>query len=240
MSKYREVAEFIDTGRKKTYNENRRCPMEYSKGEEIANAITHGIGAIFSIVALTLMIVFATLFGNGWQVVSVSIYGTTLVILYTMSTLYHSFIHTRAKKVFQIFDHASIYLLIAGTYTPFTLVVLRQDGWTGWTIFGIIWGLALIGIILSTLFIGKFRVLKTFMYIGMGWIIALALPDIVQIMGSSGDIAGVYWLAAGGIAYTLGTIFYLYKKVKYFHSIWHLFVLLGTVCHFISIMFYVL
>ncbi len=214
--------------------------MGYSKGEEIANSITHGIGVIFSIVALTLMIVFASIYGNACQVVSVSIYGATLIILYTSSTLYHALIGTRAKKVFKIFDHASIYLLIAGTYTPFTLVILRQDGMIGWIIFGVIWGLAILGIILSSIFINKFRVLKTFLYILMGWMIVIALPNIVHIMSVHNAMNGVYLLVVGGILYTVGTIFYLFKNIKYFHSIWHLFVLAGTVCHFLSVFLYIL
>lgn len=214
--------------------------METSKGEEIANSVTHGIGSLFSIIALTIMIIFAAKYGNIWQLVSVIIYGTTLVILYTMSTLYHSLFFTKARKVFQVFDHASIYLLIAGTYTPFTLVILRQSGSIGWIIFGLVWGIAILGIIIGTLFIGRFRLLKTILYIVMGWIIVLALPQLIAVMSSAGKLAGIYWLVAGGIAYTVGTLFYLLKKVKYFHSVWHIFVLLGTVCHFIAVMFYVL
>lgn len=214
--------------------------MGYSRGEEIANSITHGIGVIFSIVALTLMIVVAAIYGNACQVVSVSIYGTTLLLLYTSSTLYHALAFTKAKKIFKVFDHASIYLLIAGTYTPFTLIILRQDGMIGWIIFGLIWGLAILGIILSTIFINRFRVLKTILYILMGWMIIFAMPNIINIMNSQNAMNGVYLLVAGGILYTVGTIFYLFKNIKYFHSIWHLFVLAGTVCHFVSVLIYLL
>ena len=213
--------------------------MKYSLGEEIANAVTHGLGALFSIVALTTMVVFAALFGNMWQIVSVSIYGGTLVLLYTMSTLYHAFRNDRLKKLFRIFDHASIYLLIAGTYTPFTLVVLRQDGNIGWTIFIAIWTLTLIGITLSTMFIGKYTILETIAYILMGCVVCFAMPQLTSIMSENNAMAGVYWLIAGGISYILGTFFYIFKA-KYFHSIWHCFVLLGSVLHFISVMFYVL
>lgn len=213
--------------------------MKYSLGEEIANAITHGIGALFSIVVLTIMVVFAALFGNVWQIVSVAIYGGTLVLLYTMSTLYHALTNVRAKKVFKIFDHASIYLLIAGTYTPFTLVVLRNEGMVGWTIFILIWLLAIIGIIFSTVFIGKFKIFSTIAYILMGWVVVFAMPQLFTVMKSNDAIAGIYWLIAGGLAYTAGTIFYIFK-VKYFHSIWHGFVLLGSIFHFISVMFFVL
>lgn len=213
--------------------------MIYTLGEEIANAITHGIGALFSIVALTIMVVFAALFGNVWQIVSVAIYGGTLVLLYTMSTLYHAFTNTRAKKVFKVFDHASIYLLIAGTYTPFTLVVLRNDGMIGWSIFILIWIFAILGITFSTIFIGRLKILSTIIYLLMGWVVVFAMPDLIHNMRINNVLPGIYWLVAGGISYTIGTIFYI-LKVKYFHSIWHGFVLLGSVLHFVSVMFYVL
>lgn len=213
--------------------------MKYSLGEEIANAITHGVGALFSIVALTIMVVFAALFGNVWQIVSVAIYGGTLVLLYTMSTLYHAITNVRAKKVFKIFDHVCIYLLIAGTYTPFTLVVLRNEGMVGWTIFILIWLLAIIGIIFSTAFIGRAKLLSTLAYILMGWVVVFAMPQLIDVMKANNAMAGLYWLLVGGIAYTVGTIFYIFK-IKYFHSIWHCFVLLGSIFHFISVMFFVL
>lgn len=214
--------------------------MKYTKGEEIFNSVSHGVGVIFGIAALTLMIVFAAIYGNAWQVVSVSIYGATLIILYTMSTLYHAFTNRKVKKVFQIFDHTSIYLLIAGTYTPYCLVILRQDSYKGWLIFGIIWAIAILGIVLSAVFPKKFKILNMILYIIMGWAIIVAVPDIARIMSELDSINGLYWLVAGGIAYTLGLIFYAIKKVRYFHSIWHLFVLLGTVCHFISVFGYIL
>ena len=214
---------------------------QYTIGEEIANAVTHGIGAIFSIVALVLMVVFAACYGNAWQVVSVSIYGSTLIILYTMSTLYHAITNEKAKKVLRVFDHASVYLLIAGTYTPFTLVILRQDGAIGWVIFGIVWGIAIIGMALSSLLIGKkLTKLQTLLYILLGWVIIWAFPSILNVMKTNNTLGGIYWLLAGGILYTVGTIFYIKKNKKFFHSIWHIFVLLGTVCHFISVMFYIL
>ncbi len=214
--------------------------MEYTKGEEIANSITHGIGAVFSIVALTLLVVFAAIYGNVWQVVSVSIYGSTLIILYTMSTLYHSLTNKKAKKVFQIFDHSSVYLLIAGTYTPFSLVILRQDSYKGWLVFGVIWAMAIIGITIYSIFPRRFKIFNIASYAIMGWVIIFAFGDLLKIMSEQNAIKGVYWLLAGGILYTIGIIFYAIKKVKYFHSIWHIFVLLGTVCHFISVFFYVI
>lgn len=214
--------------------------MGYSKGEEIANSITHGIGAIFSIVALIIMIIFAAIYGNSWHVISVSIYGTTLILLYTMSTLYHALTNEKAKKVFQIFDHSSVYLLIAGTYTPFSLVILRQNSYKGWLVFGVIWAMAILGITLYAVFPRRFKIFNILSYVIMGWIIAFALPDLIQIMTVNQTIHGIYWLFAGGILYTVGILFYAMKKIKYFHFIWHIFVLLGTVCHFISVLFYVI
>lgn len=214
---------------------------QYTIGEEIASSITHGIGIIFSIVALVLMVVFAACNANAWQVVSVSIYGATLVLLYTASTLYHAITNELAKKVLRVIDHASIYLLIAGTYTPYTLIVLRQEGAIGWVIFGIVWGITIIGIALSAILIQKkFTKLQTLIYILLGWFIIWAFPSILRIMKANDKIAGVYWLLGGGLFYTIGTIFYILKKKKFFHSIWHIFVLLGTVCQVISVMFYVL
>ena len=214
--------------------------MTYTKGEEIFNSISHGVGVIFSIVALTLMIVFAAIYGNAWQVISVAIYGATLVILYTMSTLYHAFTNRKVKSIFQIFDHSSIYLLIAGTYTPYCLVILRQYSYKGWVLFGIIWAIAILGIVLSSVFPKKLKPLNMILYIVMGWAIVIAIPDISRIMSNQNAINGVYWLIGGGIAYTFGIVFYAIKKIPYFHSIWHLFVLLGTICHFISVFGYIL
>lgn len=214
--------------------------MLYTKGEEIFNSVTHGIGALLSVVGLTVMIIFAALFGNVWQVVSVSIYGATLVILYTMSTLYHALTNEKAKKIFQIFDHSSIYLLIAGTYTPYTLVLLRQHSIKGWVIFGIIWGVASIGITLTSIFLKKIKKVELVLYLTMGFIILVAFPDMISILNANGNIGGLYWLIIGGLFYTIGCAFYKIKKIKYFHSIWHIFVLLGSIAHFISIMFYIL
>lgn len=214
--------------------------MEYSKGEEIANSVTHGIGAIFSIVALILMIVFASIHGTAWHIVSVTIYGATLIILYIMSTLYHAITNKKAKKVLQIFDHSSVYLLIAGTYTPFSLVILRQNSYKGWLVFGVIWAMAILGIIIYAIFPRRFKIFNIASYVVMGWVIIFAFPELIQVMQNLNAITGVYWLFAGGICYTAGIIFYAMKKKKYFHSIWHIFVLLGTVCHFISVLFYVI
>ncbi len=212
---------------------------KYRLGEEIASAVTHGLGVIFGIVGLTLLIVFSALNGTVWHVVSVSIYGSTLVILYTMSTLYHSFRSDKLKWLFKIFDHASIYLLIAGTYTPFTLVVLRNDGIIGWTLFGIIWGFAIIGIVISSFFIGKYKLITAACTLIMGWAVVFAIGPLISKFIELDIKPALYWLIGGGLAYTLGTVFYVMKKVPYFHAVWHLFVLLGSVCHFISI-FYII
>ncbi len=212
----------------------------YSLGEEIANSITHGIGALLAIVGLVIMIIFAALFGSILQIVSVSVYGGTLVLLYTMSTLYHAISNEKCKKILRILDHSSIYLLIAGTYTPFTLITLREASNTlGWSIFILIWLMSLIGIILSIFFTGKLKILSTIAYILMGWLIVLVMPDLVNIMKAENHMMGIYLLIAGGIAYTGGAVFYILKK-KYFHSIWHGFVLIGSVLHFFSVFFYVM
>ncbi len=214
--------------------------MEYTLGEEIVNSITHGIGALLSIAALVLMIVFAAINGTAWHVVSVSIYGSTLFILYLMSTLYHAITNKKAKKVFKIIDHSSVYLLIAGTYTPYSLVVLRQDSYKGWVVFGVIWAMAILGITLYAVFKNRIKILNVISYVVMGWVIVFAFPDLLRIMTENNAIGGIYWLFAGGIFYTVGVIFYAIKKVRYFHSIWHIFVLLGSICHFFSVLFYVI
>lgn len=205
-----------------------------SKAEELANSITHGIGVLLSIAALTLLVVFASLKGDAWRIVSFSIYGACLVLLYTASTLYHAFQAEKVKHYFKIMDHASIYLLIAGTYTPFTLVLLR-GGW-GWSLFGIIWGLTLFGIVFKMFFINKFNMLSTIIYLLMGWLIIIAFKPAVDNI----PLGGLYWLLAGGISYSAGVIFFVWHKLPYHHAIWHLFVLGGSICHFFAMLFYVL
>jgi hemolysin III len=205
-----------------------------TRGEEIANSITHGIGAGLSIAGLVVLVVFASLNGDAWRIVSFSIYGACLTILYTASTLYHSFSSKKVKSFFQIIDHASIYLLIAGTYTPFTLVLLR-GGW-GWSLFGIIWGLTAFGIVFKIFFINRFNILSTAIYLLMGWLIVVAFQPAIENI----PLGGLYWLLAGGISYSLGVIFFLWEKLRYSHAIWHLFVLGGSTCHFFAMLFYVL
>ena len=202
--------------------------------EEIANSITHGIGIYLGVAALVLLVVFASLHGNAWHIVSCSIYGMTLVLLYTASTLYHSSRKAKVKHVMRILDHSSIYLLIAGTYTPFTLVPLR-GGW-GWSIFGVIWALALFGIISKIFFIGRFEVLSTSLYLLMGWLVVVAgKPMLARV-----PTGGIIWLVIGGVSYTVGILFYVFdSKIPYGHAIWHLFVLTGSICHFFAVMLYV-
>lgn len=203
----------------------------YTKGEEIANAITHGIGALLAIAALVLLIVFSAIKGTTWHVVSYSIFGATLVIMYTESTLYHSLTNKRAKRIFRIFDHASIYLLIAGTYTPYTLTVLR--GILGWVIFGVIWGLTVIGIIFKSLWIGKYDKLSTLMYVLMGWMVVISIKSLYVQLPSISFIM----LVLGGVLYTLGAVLYLFDKIPYNHAVWHLFVIGGSACHFFSVIY---
>lgn len=212
-----------------------KSTIKYSKGEEIANSVTHAVGIVFAIVALTILVVFSAIKGNAWHVVSVSIYGATLVILYTMSTLYHAFSKEKVKKVFKIFDHQSIYLLIAGTYTPFTLVVLRDDGVLGWTLFGVVWTMAIAGMIISGFFSKKYKFLTAICTLVMGWVVVFAMKPLAQNFTAMDIKPALYFLIAGGLFYTLGIVFYVFKKVPYFHMIWHIFVLLGSAAHFISI-----
>ncbi len=207
----------------------------YSLGEEITNAILHGIGALLAIAALVLCVVFSAIHHNPYAVVSSCLYGSTLIILYTMSCLYHSLKVNNAKRVFRIIDHCSIFLLIAGTYTPLTLVSL--NGPIGWTLFGIIWGVSILGIILNAIDLNKYKVISMILYIMMGWAIIFTFPRLLKVI----DMAGIYLLVAGGIVYTIGAIFYgVGKKIKYMHSVFHFFVLAGSILHFFAILLYVI
>ncbi len=198
----------------------------------MANAITHGIGTGLSVVGSTLLVVRATLYGDVWRIVSFSIYGSTIILLYLASTLYHSFPHSPVKWALKIIDHGSIYLLIAGTYTPFLLVSMRET-W-GWILLSVIWGLALLGVGFKTLFIHRFRKLSTLIYILMGWLCVIALKQMLISIPSG----GLVWLAVGGLVYTVGVIFYASHELPYNHAIWHLFVLGGSICHYFAILFY--
>ncbi|MDR0250373.1 MAG: hemolysin III family protein [Burkholderiales bacterium] len=197
------------------------------------NAISHCAGAVLALSGSTLLIVLASLYGTVWHIVSTSIYGASLTVLYTISTFYHS-LRGRFKHVFQCLDHCAIYLLIAGTYTPFTLVTLH--GAWGWTLFGINWGLAVFGIV-QELWLGRrTRILSLPIYIVMGWLVVIAIKPLMAAL----PVAGLVWLAAGGLFYTFGTIFYILdEKIRHGHGIWHLFVLAGSVCQFVAILFYV-
>ena len=213
---------------------DRKNVKYYDKKEEKLNVLSHGIGLVLSVVALVLLVVFASLEGSPWHIVSFSIYGASLIVLYSASTLYHYVQSPKLRHRLNIFDHASIYVLIAGTYTPFTLVVL--DGWVGWTIFGVSWGLALIGVILKLFFIGKYDRISTIAYVLMGWLIVFAIKPLVHNL----PIEGLLWLLAGGIFYTIGAVLYSIKRIKYNHAIFHIFVLLGSFSHFMAVFFYVL
>lgn len=213
---------------------NKYQPTYYEPFEEKINVITHAFGMLLSVIALVLLIIKASLYGNVWHIVSFSIFGISLLILYTASTVYHNSKELKIRTRLNIFDHASIYVLIAGTYTPFTLVTL--NGKTGWWIFGITWTFALIGIILKLFFTGRYDKLSTLMYVFMGWIIVFAIKPLLLNLPSE----GIWWLFSGGISYTVGAILYSIKKIKFNHAIFHVFVLLGSFCHFISIYFYVL
>jgi hemolysin III len=205
----------------------------YSFIEEIINSVTHGAGILLSIAALVLMVVFASLSGSAVHVVSCAIFGVTLILLYTASTLYHGIPYPRVKRILKIFDHCCIYLLIAGTYTPFLLVTLR--GALGWTLFGVIWFLALLGVLFKLFFIHRFKIVSTIAYVLMGWIIILAIKPLMAALPAGGLI----FLVAGGLAYSLGVIFYAWKKLPFNHAIWHLFVLAGSICHFFAVLLYV-
>ena len=204
----------------------------FSVKEEIANSVLHGIGAILSIVFLVLLIIKSVTIGTAWHIVSYTIFGATLLILYTMSTIYHSLPKGTAKNVFERFDHISIYLLIAGTYTPFCFTILR--GSLGWTIFGIQWGIALLGIIFKSIWIKKYNTFSTFLYVVMGWVIVFAIKQIILSI----PLYGLWFLVAGGVSYTVGTVFYLFRLFKYHHAVWHIFVLLGSIFHILTIYLY--
>ena len=213
---------------------SRRANRFYTIGEEIANSITHGLGAVLSIAGLILLVVSALTYGDGWRIVSVTIYGSSLVLLYVCSTLYHSVQRPKVKRILRLLDHAAIYLLIAGSYTPFALVTVR--GPLGWTILGIVWSLAVLGILFKVWFIGRFEVMATIGYILMSWICLVAFKQLLAGLG----MGGMIWLIVGGAAYMIGVIFYAWQKLPYNHAIWHLFVLGGSACHFYAVFFYVL
>ena len=201
----------------------------YTRGEEIANSITHGVGVALAVAGLSALVLLAVIYGDVWRVVSFSIYGGSLIILYLASTLYHAVQHQKTKEILRVFDHAAIYVLIAGTYTPFLMISIR--GALGWTLLVFVWGLALLGIAWKIFFIGRLEVLATIVYILMGWMCVFIFKEMVLNVPPP----GVAFLVAGGIVYTLGVIFYAWNKLPYNHAIWHLFVLGGSVFHFCAI-----
>jgi hemolysin III len=205
----------------------------WTQSEEIANAVTHGVGLAASGAGLAVLILTTLDRRDPWALASCSVYGVTLVLLYLTSTLYHSLSKTRARHVLQVLDHSAIFLLIAGTYTPFLLVNLR--GFWGWTLFGFQWGLAALGIVFKAVFGPRWPIASTAVYILMGWSAVVAARPLVQHVAP----AGIAWLAAGGLAYTLGVTFYAWERLRYGHMVWHLFVLAGSVCHYLSVLWYV-
>ncbi len=213
--------------------ESTKKPPKYTLGEELFNSISHGVGVLLSIAALVLLIVFSVIKGNGYSLAAGIVYGVSLIILYSMSMVYHIVQGKKSKAVMRIFDHCSIFILIAGTYTPYLLVAL--DKTLGWIMFGIIWAMAVLGILLNSINLEKFKIFSLICYVVMGWAIIFTIKPIIMSIPPM----GVFLLVLGGIVYTVGIIFYLLKKYRYMHSVWHLFVLGGSVCHYLSILLYV-
>jgi hemolysin III len=201
----------------------------YTLREEIANSVTHGIGAVLSVAGLVTLIVLAVVYGDVWRVVGFTVFGASLLALYLASTLYHAVQHRGAKRILRKCDHAAVYLLIAGTYTPFLLISLR--GTIGLPLLGVVWGMAAIGVLWKMFFTGRYEVLATIVYVIMGWMCVLAYGQMVANVPS----LGVTLLFAGGIVYTLGVLFYALEKIPYNHAVWHLFVLGGSACHFAAV-----
>ena len=200
------------------------------KREELASALTHGLGAAAALAAGAVLITLAALYGDAWQLGAAIVFGVSLLMLYLASTLYHAFHHPVLKGRLKVFDHCAIYLLIAGTYTPFTLIGLR--GTLGWWLFGIIWTLALAGVVFKLFYTGRFRGLSTAIYVAMGWLVVIAIGPVAAAL----DAWTLGWIIAGGVFYTLGTFFYMRDSIPYAHAIWHLFCIAGSVCHYIAVM----
>ncbi len=205
----------------------------FSKGEEIANSIIHGIGVLLSIAALVILIVHASIYGSAWHVVSFTIFGSTMVLLYLCSTLVHAFPKGKVKDLFEIFDHSAIYFFIAGTYTPFLFIAVK--GWLGWTLFGIVWGLAIGGTVFKSFFVKRFLHVSTLLYVVLGWMIVFAWNELVENVHPT----SMTLLVVGGVLYTIGAIFYVWRGFKFHHAIWHLFVLAASITHFFSVLYLV-
>lgn len=208
--------------------------LPYSEKEELINIISHAVGFVLSMAALIFLVYYSIIAGTVWHIVSFSIYGSSLIILYLASTLYHAAKEPKKRAHLKVFDHAAIYVLIAGTYTPFLLVSL--NGPWGWSLFAVVWTAAIAGIILKVFFAGRYIKTSTMAYILMGWVIIIAIKPLMENLSAG----GLHWLFAGGIFYSIGAVFYIFKKLQYNHAIFHFFVLGGSICHFISVFFYVL
>ena len=210
-------------------------PMQqrYPRMEELASSVTHGVGVVLSLAGLTALVIYASRYGSAKHIVGSAVFGATLVFLYTSSTLYHSARSARLKHILRVIDHSCIYLLIAGTYTPFTLVTL--EGPVGWSLFCIAWGLAAAGIVFQIFFVHRFKLVATLVYIGMGWLVIFAIKPLINAM----PVGGLILVTAGGLAYTLGAVFYLLKGMPFNHAVWHLFVLAGSTFHYLAVMRYV-
>ncbi|MBC7092798.1 hemolysin III family protein [Candidatus Bipolaricaulota bacterium] len=208
---------------------------EYTEGEEIANAVTHAVGTGLSLAGLAVLVSLAALRGGDpWRLASLSIYGTTLVLTHLASTLYHGFRDRRVKAFFRVLDHAAIYLLIAGTYTPFLVISLR--GPWGWTLLGVVWAMAIAGVVFKSLFLGRLRKLSVVTYVVMGWLVVVASDQVLAHI----PLGALAFLLAGGVIYTLGILFYAWKRLPFNHAIWHLMVLAGCMCHYFAIFLYLL
>ncbi|MDF9761059.1 hemolysin III [Peribacillus simplex] len=206
----------------------------YTKKEEVVNAITHGVGVLLSIAALVFLIIFSVQKGSPWHVVISVIYGASMLLLYVSSTLVHSFPEGKTKDIFEIFDHSAIYIFIAGTYTPIMVLVIQ--GSLGWTLLGIIWGVAIIGVVFKAFYVKRFLFLSTLLYIAMGWMIVIVWGPLTAAMPSE----GIQLLIAGGLLYTFGAIFYVWRGFPFHHAVWHVFVLGGSATHFFAVLFYIL
>lgn len=208
----------------------------YTRGEELINSISHGAGAMCAAAGMAILIIFSAMKGNPWSLASSIIYGITMILLYTFSALYHSFTTPNVKAIFRIFDHCSIFLLIAGTYTPFTLVSMRSyDPRFAWILFSVVWAAAILGVVLNAISVEKFKKFSMICYVAMGWVIVFAIKPLMATLPTG----GLLLLLGGGLAYTVGIIFYA-LRVKYMHSIWHFFVLMGSVAHYLCVLFYVI